>query len=191
MKTRDEWVRALESHIALCRQSEPLPKRESFLEEQEQQCRILGGHLIAWLNDSGPQLMRERNALARIGGWDKDPHIVYVTDTPGVVAAAEILGESPLALTYCRAAELATFSEREADDRLQFHCELHSFFERAKEQDAVGLRAQYEIAGTSTLWVHHTLSKMGPNFERGARHLWAFDGQQPSLVAEAFEAWIS
>jgi hypothetical protein len=80
--SRSEWLLAIRASVAKCRANRPIPSRDALSISHEHQCRILGGHLIHWLEDWGPAMIRERNALAG-PDYDKNPVLIFATDMRG------------------------------------------------------------------------------------------------------------
>lgn len=192
MVEQSNWTDLLRAHLAAVRARAPIPARESLSPSDEERCRILGGHLISWLSRWGPRLLRERNAIPRLRGDTSEPLIVFVTDTPGLVASAEILGSEQTRVVACRRSEYESFPGLAEDEEFKVHIELHSYFEEPPTQAAeADLRRKYEVTGKGQLWIHYDCSVLGKLFARGARHLWHWDGERPQLIEEAFDRWIS
>lgn len=190
-KTKAAWAKGLREHLSKRQQDDPIPERESLTPLQEQQCRILGGHLIRWLRQWGPALIQERSFLADLQKWDKEPVIVIATDVPGMVAANEILGPPNDSLIYGKHEHVSEYETTTPDADFIFHCELASYFEDLEETKAAALRKKFKLDEQTRLVSHYDCSTMGPLFARGGRHLWSFQEETPSLVAEGYESWVS
>ncbi|HYF36972.1 MAG TPA: hypothetical protein VD994_16865 [Prosthecobacter sp.] len=160
-------------------------------EEQELQCRVLGGNLIQWLQKWGPRLIQERNIVSWKEGTDKEPLVVVTTDVPGLVAANEILRGKMDQILYCRKAELLKFKTQHPDPDFLLHCELNLYFEKLDAEEEAKLRDTYHLPPDVRIAVQAEASILGPLFARGGRHLWDFSGDGPKLIEEAFETWIS
>lgn len=191
--TAEPWSDELTRYLREVRARDPIPARSALSLAQEFQCRILGGHLIQWLQQWGPRLIAERNALAMTRGATDEPAIVFVTDTPGLVAAAEILGDGSEKIVFCRPAELEVFPGYKQDETFSVHCELHSYFEGPGTAEADWQRARndHPPGPDEVLWLHHDCSMMGPRFARGTHHVWFWNGSEARLVQENWETWIS
>jgi hypothetical protein len=149
--------------------------------------------MISWLRNAGPALIAERNALAVTRGATAKPLVVIVTDTPGLVAASEILGDAQQGVVYCRSSELEAFPEYGQDSAMREHCELHSFFidEQGAANELERARVEHPPGPGEELWIHHDETIMGPLFARGCGHLWLWNGREPRLVQEGWSRWIS
>jgi len=190
-KSKTDWARGLQEHLSMCQQNDPIPARESLTPTQEKQCRILGGHLIRWLQQWGPALIQERNFFADMNKWDKQPVIVILTDVPGLVAASEILGPPNDSLIYGNHQHVREYLTTTPDAEFTFHCELASYFEVLDEAKASSLREKFNLNDQTHLASHFDCSTMGPLFARGGRHLWSFQEETPSLVEEGYDSWVS
>ncbi|WP_397385658.1 hypothetical protein [Prosthecobacter sp.] len=190
-KSKAEWATGLQEHLSVRQKDEPIPERENLTPMQEQQCRILGGHLIRWLQQWGPALIQERNFFADLNKWDKQPVIVILTDVPGLVAASEILGPPNDSLIYGKRQHVREYLTTTPDAEFTFHCELASYFEELDEAKATTLRERFNLDDQTLLASHFDCSIMGPLFARGGRHLWSFQEETPSLVEEGYESWVS
>jgi len=119
------------------------------------QCRVLGGHLIQWLKRWGPGLLAERAVIAPLQGLDPDPVMVYVTDTPGLVAATQILSKPRSGVVVCTRAELDAVPKHLADTDFRVHCELQSYFETSLSADQDReLRQRYSLRMSPIVITH-------------------------------------
>ena len=136
-------------------------------------------------------LIQERNIVSRGLPLDKEPVIVIATDDPGLVAASQIIGPPKDTLVYGRLNHVRDYDTIAPDREFACHCEMASYFEDVDEKRARSLRKQHGLKPRAQIFVHYECSTLGPSFARGARHLWTFQDDTLSLVAEAFERWIS
>ena len=190
-KSKAAWAKGLQEHLAMRQKDQPIPERENLTPMQEQQCRILGGHLLSWLRQWGPALIQERNCFADMEKWDKQPVIVILTDVPGLVAASEILGPPNDSLIYGKHEHVREYLTTTPDADFSLHCELASYFEELDEANAAALRKKFKLDDQTHLISHYDCSTMGPLFARGGRHLWSFQKETPSLVEEGYDSWVS
>lgn len=187
----EEWTAALVAFAAKKHAEEPAPSRHDFTGEEEQQCRILGGHLISWMNEWGPNLIMERNVLATMQGWDKNPHIVYATAGPGLAAACEILDGVEADVTWLTAAQFQEFLSLHPDENQVHHCILESWFRPVTAEEETELRVTYATSTDGTLRIHHDHTLMGPLFTRGGLNLWSYKDEKMTLVKEGYQTWVS
>lgn len=189
---RDQWAGLLKEHLLLCREETPIPARATLTARQELQCRCLGGHLIHWLEDWGPRLIQERNALLPPKQpAERQPLVIIATDVPGLVACAEILGGQGGQVIFGGHEEIRAFEARHPDPGFDLHCTLETWFEEPSTEELAALAARHPGRAAEALAVHRECAILGPLFARGGRHLWDLGGDDARLVAEAFETWVS
>lgn len=190
MNARETYEADLREHLQLCRKEAGIPSRDSLSSQEEAICQVLGGHLIRWLSDWGPQLLQERAFLARLQGWDEEPLICFQSDLPGLVAADEILEDKEVPVVWGLPSDFRSFPNTDAD--FTHHIELHSRFIPFSQQvlRQKGLQVHPPSSGEVYL-VHLDESVLGPLFARGAHHLWKWTGSNLVLLEEAFETWVS
>lgn len=186
----DEWFDRLQQHAARCRDEDPIPARETLSEAVEFQCRIIGGHMIQWLHEWGPRLLMERKAHNADKAVEDEPFVLFLTDTPGLVAAREILDDgddSPIA--YMRAGEFEAFSAVHPDEQLRWHITVESGFHELTDEAerALALR-KHALQPGEVFWIHHAVSTLRPQFARGGGHLWVWDGKEAQMVEDGFSA---
>ncbi|WP_133793430.1 hypothetical protein [Prosthecobacter fusiformis] len=189
--SREEWTAALVSFAAKKHADEPIALRSEFTDEEEQQCRILGGHLLSWLEDWGPSMMAERNAQAAIQGWDENPHVVYLTAGPGLAAAEDILAGAEDDVTWLTVPQFQEFLALHPDEKQAHHCILESWLRKPTAEEAAEGQSADSAHAEGSLWVHHDHTLMGPSFTRGGLSLWSYRDEKMALVKEAFQSWFS
>lgn len=89
------WFEGLSATIARLEQQAPVPARASLSPLEEEQCRVIGGCLLTWLERHWPELIAQRAALLAIGSQDPRPFVVFTSHVPGFIAAREILHPRP------------------------------------------------------------------------------------------------
>jgi hypothetical protein len=94
----------------------------------EWQCKVLGGTLVGWSKREIPEIMKMRSVLAKMAGLSPKPQIVFLSDEPGLVAAAEILGEQPSGVVTLTPDQYALWSGAMCGDRLRWCIENSSLF---------------------------------------------------------------
>ena len=184
------WFRALANFIAACRTKRPIISRDSLTAEAEWQCRIIGGSLIAWLEKHGPPLLQERAFLATLQNWEKDPFIVFTSEQPGLVAAREILEEGPATIAFLYPAEFALWLKKKPDADYQWHVHTWSYFAPLDEETRKKTE-KFPLSEGESYWLHKEGTMCGQLFGRGGDHLWKWDGQEPVLLEECINQWVS
>lgn len=187
-----EWQAALQEHAAQEYQTRPLPPRAELSALEEKQCRILGGTLISWLQEHSHPLLTEREVLKQTLGVESDPVIVVISDKPGLTAAREILEGAPFPIFYLPQASFDAFLEKHPDETFCWHVVFTSYFHQDAEADVKEkMDALAQPQPGEEVWLHRESSLLAPLFERACDHLWKWNGEEFSLVEEAFSSWIS
>jgi hypothetical protein len=86
--------------------------------------------LNSWLRKYGPPLFQERAMLCDIGGWEKDPFIVFTSEQPGLVAAREILEDDPGTIAWLNPTEFEDWNQIQPDKDYKWHVHRWSFLPR-------------------------------------------------------------
>ena len=187
MKTsRTTYDKTVRDHLDRRRHEVPIVPRDHLSPLDEQQCRILGGDLIRWINDIADGLLSERALLLH----HKDPVIFFISTMPGLVASQEVLGDKNGPFVWGLPEDFDSFEER--DEEFIFHVEYRSFFKEPESDAAVKeLTKSHPLAPGESHLIHTVESVMGPLFARGGEHLWKWDGDQLELLEEAWRTWVS
>jgi hypothetical protein len=185
--TREEWITRLQEHVADARATAPIPDRSSLSIEDEHRCRRNGGLLLAWLNRHGPQILAQRRFFR---GPDDRPVIVFTTDITGLVAAREILEGESLELVYLLDTEYDQWMSNNNDD-FAYHVHLWARFTEPTGDFLERARREYPQPPGHIYWNHSEGTVWGHLQGRGAEHLWAWNGREPSLLKEAFVEWVT
>jgi hypothetical protein len=157
-----------------------------------QQYQILGGTHLSWLDRSGPALLAERAAPARVCHWDTAPHTVIISDLPGLLAAREIIHPESITRSALTEEEYETFVSVNPDPEYRRHVVFRNVFLPLQDQPLLArARLEHPIRADEEYWMHREESIMGKLFARTAFHLWRWDGERYDLLAEAFTRYIS
>jgi len=124
---RTAWCTALLDYNRSCRSARPITPRGLLSVEEEAQCQILGGSLISWLQEEFPDIIRQQRAMRLRQADDPLPLVVIATEMAGLVAAAEIIGESD-EIVYLLPAEYDQWVSRHLDDAYAWHIDYWSTF---------------------------------------------------------------
>jgi len=187
----EKWSQGLREFIASRRSKIPLRPRSELNDYEEWQCRIIGGSLISWLREHGPNFIRERAVLSDWEGWDKNPIVVFSSDEPGLVAANEILRGDSSAVLWLYRDELKDWYALQADDKYVHHVHTWSCFATLDEAMLSKARKKHPISNGESYWLHDEGTICGPNFGRGGSHLWKWNGEKPELLEEVIDQWVS
>ena len=190
--TAAEWIAQFRQHVSDCRAASPLPCRESLTCAEECQCQIIGGSLLNWLEHVGPRVLQERVVMCGLLGLDRDPLIVFTSDTPGLVAAHEILAPDHEKVGFLLKDEFSASPPQADDPDYRWHVHVWSFFRPAIEPAfEAQARAKHPIPDGVKYWQHSEGTMWAMNAGRGVDHLWRWNGEQPELLEEALSHWVS
>ena len=184
------WFAALKAQIASARKRRPLPQITELAASDEARCRLEGGTLLAWLERHAPQLLQERGILSHLDQTQREPFIVILSGTTGLVAAQEILSESDR-IAWLRPSEFDRFARNHPDDDFKWHVRFINEITPAAPGVAASAAEKYPLKRGEAYWIHHEAAVMGPLFARGAEHLLKWDGSNVSVLEECFGQWIS
>lgn len=187
-----QWVAQLRAYAAECRAVAPLPENDALSDAQKWHYRIVGGSLLTWLQQHGPQFLQARVALCTVLGIDRDPAIVFTSDVPGLLAAQEIIGPHHERVVYLLKEEFAALSLRQADREFKHHVHVWSYFRSEPESEFVAqARSMHPIPERCSYWQHVEGTMWAMRAGRGGDHLWKWDGRKPELLKEAISHWVS
>ena len=191
MKTEGtKWFKDLKAYIAECHVRRPIMDRDNLSAAEELQCQIIGGSLNSWLRKYGPPLLQERAMLCDVGGWEKDPFVVFTSEQPGLVAAREILEDDPGTIAWLNPTEFEDWNQIQPDKDYKWHVHRWSFF--APMDPETKKKAElYPLVAGESYWLHKEGTMCGPLFGRGGDHLWKWDGREPVLLQECINQWVS
>lgn len=185
------WFNGLKRFAGECRAKRPVVSRDDLTVAEEMQCRIIGGSLIAWLQNYGPLLIQERAMLlAPYKDMEKDPFIVFTSEQPGLAAGREILGEDHATIVSLYPAEFTEWLLKHPDPEYRWHVHTSSFFTDVDAETAKKAE-KYTVSPGETLWLHKEGTVCGELFARGGDHLWKWDGHEPKLLEECVNQWVS
>ena len=185
-----KWFSGLRRFIRECREKHPIPLRNDLSNEQEIQCRIIGGSLIAWLREHGPRLIQERAVEAELQNFEIDPYILFTSDSPGLVAAREILSKGPSNIVFLYSDEFNEWLKKNPDSDYRWHIHTWSFFAPIDEDTAKKAK-KYPCSRGESLWLHKEGTMCGQLFGRGGDHLWKWNGREPKLLEEGMNQWVA
>jgi hypothetical protein len=186
------WFDELKKFVAEARLRDPLPDRSTLDRAQEIQCRIVGGSIISCFQRTGPEFLQERAALGHLRGLEPDPYIVFTTNLPGLVAVAEIFPEPTPEIAFLDPQEFSEWSSQNPDPTYAWHVHAYSFFRASVSVKDLGESAdRFPLAPGIEYWQHTEGSWWGELAGRGGEHLWSWDGENASLLEEAFSQWVS
>ena len=185
-----KWYGGLKRFVSECRAKRPVVDREDLSAFEEIQCRIIGGSLIAWLREHGPRLIQERAVEAELQNFEKDPYIVFTSESPGLVAAREILRKGPANIVSLFPNEFSDWLNDHPDPDYRWHIHTWSFFAPVDVETAKKAE-KYHCSEGESLWLHKEGTMCGQLFGRGGDHLWKWNGREPELLEEGMNQWVS
>ncbi len=187
----ERWFEELRVYNQEAKSATPLPDRETFSLMEEWHCRIIGGALINWLKQIGPQFLQERQVLSRALGVDPDPFVVFTSDIPGLVAAREILGNEDERILYLSDTDYDNWIAENPDTQFQWHIHVWSkFIDPIGEGFLKAAQTAFPLSDDQICWQHSEGTLWAPQAGRGVDHLWVWDGNEPELLEEAFQSRV-
>ena len=191
-RSTENWFGALQEYISGCREALPLAARENLPASEEAHCQIVGGSFLRWLQDTGPQFLSERRVLSKMMKVSPDPDIVFTSNMPGLVAAAEILGDDHDGTAFLLEDEYSHWVAQSPDDEFRWHVHVWSYFRESVEPEFERkAKTTHPLSEGSVYWQHTEGTMWGRLAGRGVDHLWQWDGNQPELLGEAFTHWVT
>jgi hypothetical protein len=187
---------AWEERLCAYSRSSHATRRLSVMEEMpalyQEQYRIEGGFINAWLTQYGPRMLSERQALLeRMGQLSPRPMVIVHGDTALVSAVLDLAG--PHAATGER--RLITLLDSEYQWFLRAHPEPREFdyhvsswsrFEPASEALLAKARARGHTLHSERKYFNHLNGTLwGPRCGLQVENLWCWDGATMNLVEEA------
>ena len=168
------WSTRVRQQAAIWRQRTPLPSREALTSRAGRAMPHRGEFAGPLAAQTAPRILRERHALAERRPLTAEPLILWTSDMPGLVAAAQILRPDQADVVPLLGAEYTTSSIAPADPELTWHIHVWSFIRPALPPDlARRARSAYPIPAGCSYWLHSEGTCWAPNTGRGAEHLCA------------------
>ena len=184
MKKR-EWSIALKSYIEAQRRQNPILDRDSLSDEEEWQCRIIGGEFIRWYENYLHDILSQRSALM-INNFDPDPLIVITTTMPGLVAMHEIISKPQENIVYLDNEEFEAWEKKNPVDEFTFHIHHWSYFRSVDQKLSKQVRESFPSVNVDELRIHSNGDLWGDNCGVFGDHLWQWNGHEMALLEEAF-----
>lgn len=182
------WRESLTSYLRHRRSARAAwPTPDQLDARQTWQRRVSGGAMLQLLD-----YIVSPAAMARFPVLHDQPLdarvFIFTTDLSGAVAARELIApESQHAIWLLREEWRAWLNDPlcDSDDTFAHHYECWSVW----HQDIDPAWNASPPPGAA-LWVHEEGWAIAENTGRGAQHLWAFDGAQPTLLKQDITSWV-
>lgn len=184
------WFEDLRAFAEKRREAIPIAELSNLAPFEAAQCRIIGSTLLSWLQEDGPFFLKERETLDFERCLEKDPFIVFSSDQPGLTAARDIIDVSSTRIVYLHRNDFDSWMRDRPDDDFKWHVHLWSYF-CPFEADSSGKEVGYELADGESFVLHEVGHMCGPLFGQGCGHLWKWDGDELTILEEAFMEWVS
>ena len=186
---KQEWSIALKSFSEEQRQLNTIPSRDSLSDEEEWQCRIIGGELISWYERRLPNILNERVVL-RVMNFDPEPLIVFTTDLPGLVAAQSIIPAPSDDFVSLLHKEYEEWDRQHAVDEFTFHVHHWSYFRGLEKELLTQASEAYPSVSVDEFRIHSSGDLWGKRCGVFGDHLWRWDGEKMELLEEAFSQGV-
>jgi hypothetical protein len=164
--------------------SNSLPDRQSLSEEEEWQCRIIGGEFISWYKHDLSYILQQRIAL-QVRQFDKEPILVFTTSIPGLVATREIIKEPSENLVCLLHHKFEKWIGRNPVDEFIFHIHHWSYFKPIDEDLLELAQTSYPKIDPAEFRIHTSGDLWGERCGLGADHLWRWNGSIMELIEES------
>lgn len=182
---KQEWSTALRSFTRNQRQHNSIPDRNTLSNEEEWQCRIIGGEFIGWYQRHFRDILGERTAL-RVMNFDPEPLIVFTTSIPGLVAAQEIVPEPSDKMVYLLHTEFEEWEKEHPVDEFTFHIHHWSYFRNIDQELLSRAQEAYPEVSAEEYCIHTSGDLWGELCGVEGEHLWRWNGQEMEFLEEAF-----
>jgi hypothetical protein len=127
---------------------------------------------------------------AELQNFEKDPYIVFTSDSSGLVAAREILSKGPANIVFMYPDEFTEWLKKNPDSDYRWHIHTWSFFGPVDEETEKEAE-KYQCSEGESLWLHKEGTMCGNLFGRGGDHLWKWNGRDAELLEEGMNQWIA
>lgn len=181
---KQEWTAALHSFVEEQRKSHLLLNQKDLSTEEDWQRRIIGSEFINWYNNRLEDILNERAALRM--QFDPAPLIVFTTNTPGVVAAQDILQEAPENIIFLLHNKFSEWEKQHPFDTFRFHIHHWSYFQNINQQSLERAKTLHPDINPNDFRIHTTGVLWGENCGMQCDHLWHWSGEKMIMLEEAF-----
>lgn len=191
-QSKREWQDGFRRHAAQCRITSPIPPRERLSTEEEWHCRIIGGSLIRFLENSFADILKSRKFFAHEFEVPDPRLLVFTSTMPGLVALSEMFDRPVEEIVPVLNEEWADWCDRHPDCKFQYHVLFSSYISAELGRDQrQRIRKEYPHLRMAECRIHHIVEMWGPLAGSSYEHLWRWDGQTLHLIKEGFDQRIS
>ena len=183
---KHDWSTALREYATQCRNTLPIPDRESLSLEQEWHCRIIGGSFMDWLERHSTDMMKQRNVLRLMKDFDPSPIVVFTTSLPGLIAGQIAIPRPSDSFVMLRQTEFDAWNATHPVDSFTFHVQHWSYFERLTPEVRAKAQAEFPHVEPAAFRAHADGHLWGERCGVGGVHLWEWTGSEMNLLEEAF-----
>ncbi len=142
---------------------------------------VQGGGFANFVQEQLPLVLEERDLAAQIGGAVASPTLIWVTDEPGMIAAALMLDPDAPQLLAVPESVFETWIDAHPDWHCRHHVEYIAVFSRLDDEDLASLSDAQRASGAE--WLMHKVGIIwGEDAGHEARHLWRW--QEGTLMLE-------
>jgi len=141
---------------------------------------------MSWLQEEFPDIIRQQQAMRLRHADDPLPLVVITTEMAGLVAAAEIIGDSN-EMVYLLPAECDPWDGRHLDDVYAWHIEYWSIFHpvTSEEWGALATEDIDNLEHHNARW-HLVGCRWGQQAGHEETHLWEWTGAEMTLLAPGY-----
>ncbi len=182
---KQEWSTALKSFAQNQRQHNPIPNRDTLSDEEEWQCRIIGGEFISWYQQHLRGILGQRETLI-IKNFDPEPLIVFTTSMQGLVAAQEIMSQPSKSLVYLLHTEFDEWEKEHQVEEFIFHIHHWSYFRKIDQELLLRIQEVYSEVSPEECRIHASGDLWAEQCGVQGEHLWRWNGEEMELLEEDF-----
>jgi hypothetical protein len=187
-----EWCQSLSTHTWIRRGKRPIVDRRKLTPEQEWQCCVIGGYIIAWWEHRYREIVGERRILSFAFKTAEPWHVIFTSDMPGLVAAETVFVRQPRGYTYLFDDEYLEWIAKNPDPEFAWHFHVWSRFTSVLAPDDLKrARTGFPAVPPDQFRLHCVGEMWGSLAGNGQDHLWQWDGNEARLLEERFNGWVS
>jgi hypothetical protein len=186
---KQEWSTALKAFAQAQRQQNPIPNRDTLSDEEEWQCRIIGGEFISWYQQHLRDIVGQRQTLM-IKKFDPEPLIVFTASIPGLVAAQEIMSQPSESLVSLLYTEFDEWEKEHQVEEFIFHIQHWSYFRKIDQELLLRTQKVYPEVSPEEYRIHITGDLWAEQCGVQSEHLWRWNGEEMELLEEDFSPAI-
>ena len=184
-----DWTEGLRAHALAWRATLTLPTLDEADPLLRALAEVQGGGFANFVQEQVPRVLEERDLAAQIDGAVVTPTVVWVTDEPGMVAAALMLEPDASHMLAVPEAVFEAWMDTQSDWHCRHHIEYIAVFSPLDDDD-LNLLTDTQRASESKWLIHKVGIIWGEDAGHEARHLWRWHEGTLMLEEQNFRGAI-